>query len=68
MQGNYRGSKQVRLPWPSYKRVWERKNKDERRSHWSLAVGDGTVAASLQSRIQSPPVIPGRGAAEAARR
>jgi hypothetical protein len=53
MQRNYRGFKQVRLPRPSYKRAWERKNKDERRSHRNLAAGDGTAATSVQGKIRS---------------
>jgi hypothetical protein len=53
MQRNYRGSKRARLPRPSYKGAWERKNKDERRSHRSLAAGDGTAAANEQGKVRS---------------
>jgi hypothetical protein len=43
------------------------KNRDGRKAYRSSSGGDG-AAASLQSKIQSPPVISGRGAAAVARK
>jgi hypothetical protein len=52
------------LPVQGYRKARERKNR-EGKAYRSSSGGNG-VAASLQSKIQSPPVMSGRGAATAA--
>jgi hypothetical protein len=47
-------SMQVKLPLLSYREAEEMKSKDKRRTYQSLADGDGTTAASVQRKIQSP--------------
>jgi hypothetical protein len=54
------------LPVQVYRKAWDKKNR-EGKAYRSSNGGDG-AAVGLQSKIQSPPVIYGRGAVEAARK